>query len=476
MTKEYVWAIDEDGKPCKCYAKPENRGKGRCPHKFHAEENETVQQLISRSKEKPRRVLYQGISGTVEWSVDDDGTLLLEPVDGYKGTLADTKKVRDSYCKDWVNYRVLIKKVKGAGKVCLPKNSSLVFGGLSELTSVDLSNFDTSKVQNMSRMFASCYKLTTLDLSNFDTRKVTDMNGLFDDCWKLANLNLSNFDTSKVIDMSHMFANCRSLTSLNISHFDTSNVTNMSGMFHDCHSLADPDLSNFDTSNVEYMHHMFMNCYSLKEVDLSNFGTRNVVSMGNMFECCKNLTELDLSNFDMNKVEDMGKTFYGCTSLKKLNLFSLTNPQNVYLKKVFDGCKSLSHLTLPKDVEKRSNDLIVLSTFLNHINIKEKNFSPEAKKTIRPLLNLVEKSTGVDLSKEKQKLENIPDYGIDYIALSKSNNQPVKKIAGIMKILQVHQVTMGDIQTDDFKALKEKGVLSDIDSFTKGVPLEDILA
>lgn len=191
---------------------------------------------------------------------------------------------------------------------------------------------------------------------------------------------------------------------------------------------------------------------------------------------CKNLTELDLSKLDMNKVENMCQTFYGCNSLKKLNLSNLPNPKNIYLDEVFDGCKSLSHLVLPKDVEKRSNDLIVLSTFLNHINIKNKNFSPEAKKTIRPLLNLVEKSTGVDLSKEKQKLENIPDYDIDYIALSKSSNQPVKKIAGIMKILQVHQVTMGDIQTDDFKALKENGVMSDIDAYLSGVPLEDVLA
>ena len=476
MTKEFVWAIDEDGKPCKCYALPENRGKGRCPHKFHAEEGETVQQLISRSKEKPRRVLYQGISGTVEWSVDDEGTLLLEPVDGYKGTLANTKKVRGSYCKDWADYRVLIKTVKAAGKVYLPKNSSYVFCGLTELTSVDLSNFDTSKVQNMSRMFASCYKLTTLDLSNFNTRKVTDMKGVFDDCWKLTNLDLSGFDTSKVNDMSEMFADCHSLTNLDLSSFDTSNVTNMSYMFRDCHSLVDPDLPNFNTSNVENMRGVFSKCLSLKEVDLSNFDTSNVTDMSAMFFHCKNLTELDLSKLDMNKVESMCQTFYDCNSLKKLNLSNLPNPKNVCLDEVFDGCKSLSHLVLPKDVEKRSNDLIVLSTFLDHINIKYKNFSPEAKKIIRPLLNLVEKSTGADLSKERQKLENIPDYDVDYIALSKSRNRPAKKIFGIMKILQVHQVTMEDIQTDGFKALKEKGVLSDIDSFTKGVPLEDILA
>lgn len=35
--RSFVWAIDSDGKPCKCYAKPENRGKRSCRHKFHQE-------------------------------------------------------------------------------------------------------------------------------------------------------------------------------------------------------------------------------------------------------------------------------------------------------------------------------------------------------------------------------------------------------------------------------------------------------
>ena len=34
MTKDFVWAIDENGKPCKCFALPENRGKKNCKHKF----------------------------------------------------------------------------------------------------------------------------------------------------------------------------------------------------------------------------------------------------------------------------------------------------------------------------------------------------------------------------------------------------------------------------------------------------------
>lgn len=46
--KSFVWAIDEDGKPCKCFAKQENRGKGRCPHKFHAQENEDFKSFYQK--------------------------------------------------------------------------------------------------------------------------------------------------------------------------------------------------------------------------------------------------------------------------------------------------------------------------------------------------------------------------------------------------------------------------------------------
>ena len=52
---------------------------------------------------------------------------------------------------------------------------SYMFTACSRLTSLDVSNFDTSKVTNMSRMFANCSSLTSLDVSSFDTSQVTDM-------------------------------------------------------------------------------------------------------------------------------------------------------------------------------------------------------------------------------------------------------------------------------------------------------------
>lgn len=47
MAREFVWAVDEDGKPCKCYAKPENRGKRNCNHKFHAKPGQDAKEFLA---------------------------------------------------------------------------------------------------------------------------------------------------------------------------------------------------------------------------------------------------------------------------------------------------------------------------------------------------------------------------------------------------------------------------------------------
>ena len=112
-------------------------------------------------------------------------------------------------------------------------------------------------------MFSCCKNLTTLDLSHFDVSKVTDMSWMFSGCKNLTSLDLSNFDVSKVTDMSYMFYNCGSLTSLDLSRFDVSKVEDMSSMFYGCGSLTTLDLSSFGVSQVTDMSRMFEDCESL---------------------------------------------------------------------------------------------------------------------------------------------------------------------------------------------------------------------
>ena len=58
----------------------------------------------------------------------------------------------------------------------------------------------------MFAMFHNASSLTTLDLSNFDTSRVTDMEGMFGGMGSLVLLDISNFNTSQVTNMTEMFS------------------------------------------------------------------------------------------------------------------------------------------------------------------------------------------------------------------------------------------------------------------------------
>ena len=77
------------------------------------------------------------------------------------------------------------------------------------------------------------------------------MNHIFCKCKSLTSLNLSNFDTSRVMSMVHIFYLCSLLTSLNLSNFNTSQVTDMSNMFYQCAILESINLNKFDENKLE---------------------------------------------------------------------------------------------------------------------------------------------------------------------------------------------------------------------------------
>ena len=90
----------------------------------------------------------------------------------------------------------------------------------------------------MRSMFYNCDSLTSLDLSNFDTSDVTNMRNMFYGCKGLTSLDISNFDTSRVTNMMSMFKYCDSLTILDVSNFDTSSVISMDNIFKGCNKLG----------------------------------------------------------------------------------------------------------------------------------------------------------------------------------------------------------------------------------------------
>lgn len=199
---------------------------------------------------------------------------------------------------------------------------------------------ETEKVYlntDSSNMFHYLPDLSSLDLSSFDTSQVTDMRYMFSELSSLADLNLSNFNTSKVTNMESMFDGMSKLTSLDLSSFDTSHVTNMDLMFSFTSKLVSLNLSNFNTSQVTVMNRMFANMPNLASLNLSSFDTSQVAEMSYMFYNTPNLTSLDLSTFDTSKVTDMNSTFAlanSYVSKDKLETIYVNNDFNISKLKI----------------------------------------------------------------------------------------------------------------------------------------------
>ncbi|EME3506700.1 BspA family leucine-rich repeat surface protein, partial [Enterococcus faecium] len=223
-------------------------------------------------------------------------------------------------------------------------NMASMFWYCSGLTSLDLSHFDTSNVTGMGTMFYNCSSLTSLDLSHFDTSNVTNVTLMFGNCSKLRSINMSNGKMSN--GSVYMFSGCSGLTSLDLTHLDTSNMTTMGGMFSGCSGLTSLDLSHFDTSNVTNMGSMFANCSGLTSLDLSHFDTSNVTNMGSMFANCSGLTSLDLSHLDTSNVTNMNGMFANCSGLTSLDLSHLDTSNVTNMSEMFYNCSGLTTLDL----------------------------------------------------------------------------------------------------------------------------------
>ena len=97
------------------------------------------------------------------------------------------------------------------------------------------------------------------------------MNGIFSGCCNLTSIDLSGFDTSKVTEMGGMFYECERLTELDLSNFDTSNVTDMRDMFYGCSNLTTiKGVIDMKSCTEEDYYFMFYKCPKLKNVKIKN--------------------------------------------------------------------------------------------------------------------------------------------------------------------------------------------------------------
>lgn len=264
-------------------------------------------------------------------------------------------------------------------KIILNVDSNAMFHSLVNLTSLDVSSFDTSKVKGMGNMFFGDEKLVSLDLSNFDTRSLTNMDKMFYGMSNLASLNIGSFNTSKVTNMDSLFYGMMNIENINVSNFDTRSATNMNHMFSSMHKLKQLQFpATFNTSSVTDMGYMFYNSKSLTSLDVSmfntekvtnmremfgylesvmsikfgsSFNTKNVTDMYGMFGTLCKMRELDLSGavFDTAKVNDFDAMFsvFGCTSgVGMLEKIYVNNDFDLTSAKIYKASNPTSNLDI----------------------------------------------------------------------------------------------------------------------------------
>lgn len=306
--------------------------------------------------------------GGCEWKIDADKVLIIKPTNGTAGKLEDWGSN-----PPWRYNMDNIEKVKIMPGVKAVTCSNM-FINLRLLTSLDVSNLDTSEVESMKGMFEGCEKITNLKLTGLSTSKATTMEGMFQrmyeleqidthvlntsnvtsmksmfrSCESLKNLNLSGFKTTETDDMTNMFDGCYKLENLNIEGFNTPKLQQTAGMFRSCGKLKKLDLKKINTARVWTMEGMFHGCGSLEELDMSNFKTSRVRWMSELFHNCSTLKSIDVSGFDMSKVETTSQMFSGCSSLKELDVSMFNTLLNKDMYAMFENCGELEKLNLGK--------------------------------------------------------------------------------------------------------------------------------
>lgn len=211
----------------------------------------------------------------------------------------------------------LLEKIDNIEKLHTENTTSMesMFNGCQSLKSIELSYFDTSKVENMAYLFHNCVSLIKINVGNFNTSKVTTMEGMF-----------SGSSTQKKDLNTFYDYRMNLLEIIGLDFWDTKNVTNMKKMFQMCVNLTSINLSSFNTEKVTDMSLMFGGCawdidirMKVKEIiGLENLQTPNLITMNQMFYECSFIKELNLLNFDTRKVTNMELLFYGCLNLKTI--------------------------------------------------------------------------------------------------------------------------------------------------------------
>lgn len=208
------------------------------------------------------------------------------------------------------------------------------------------------------KMFAKTANISSINLSNLDLSKVIDMSDMFNGSG-ITSIPNGLAKATKNSSFYYTFANCSNLASnyklsincVNTLNFD--NVSNTSGMFLKvpANIIAFSGIGTSNFSSIRNMSSMFSSCANLRAVIINSptaFDTSNVTNMSSIFSSCTSLTSIPpaFSSWSKKSVTDLSSAFYKDTALKTADL-DLSEAINLTdISRIFQGCTSLTNCSI----------------------------------------------------------------------------------------------------------------------------------
>ena len=190
-------------------------------------------------------------------------------------------------------------------------------GKLKEINGVN--NWNTSKATSIQNIFYGCTELTSIDLTGWNTSNIQNFSAMFERDNKLATIKgIEDFDTSSATNLSYIFKNT-AIESLDLSKWDVSNAQHLTALFRASKLKTLTGISNWDVSNAYYMHYMF-DLTNIDTIDISNWKTN-----GNLKYTTFMFSNANISNIYMNNM-----TFDTVTN--NTDMFKNSTIGNIYVK------------------------------------------------------------------------------------------------------------------------------------------------
>lgn len=194
------------------------------------------------------------------------------------------------------------------------ENVSSIVGLFSYIKAlnIDFGDADLDRFSRWDRLF-NYSDLESIDLSQYNGDRVEQLDKTFDQCMKLKSLNMHNFSGKSLEIMSNAFSNCYYLKTIDIANIDTQKVQTMYRMFSTSmqYNKDNPQDITLDIQNCKSLYEAFQ-AQCIRKLTLTNkLGTRG--KLEDIAQAFQNATIdlLDIRQVDTSAVSSLSYCFYG---------------------------------------------------------------------------------------------------------------------------------------------------------------------